>query len=175
MEQGPDIPMELNLDVLDVPRADARATWAVSHNGQCIGYVSEDVTTGYRVDSAGLAVPVPHGRFPSREAAAEAIVTARATAPLLRTGTSGLHLLDEEILRAERAWATEPAAGVREREADRLGISPVQYKQILRWLRDDPRAYAYDAPTVNRLRARHVAACTRRARLSRDGALARAS
>jgi hypothetical protein len=172
-----DSTVDVTFAVLDEPHADARATWAVIHHDQRIGYISEATYARrrYRVDSAGLAVPMPPGQFPSRETAAEAIVAARATAPMLRTGASGLRRLEEAVLSAERRWLTEPPPGERDQEAARLGISPVQYLQIVRWLREDSRAYACDPATVNRLRARHVAAMTRTARLRRDASLAEAS
>lgn len=160
--------MDLRLAALDEPHVDARVTWAVISAEHCVGYVSEYGSGRYRVDPGVVAVPVPCGTFASAADAARALVKARAAAPLLRRGRSGLTVLDERILTAEREWLTAPAPGARDRVAAGLGISTVIYLQHIRWLRDDELAYAYDPNTIRRLRDRHVAAMTRTARLSRD-------
>lgn len=153
---------------------DARTTWAVTDGGRLLGTVSEFGWNDFRITDAGPYCPVspePH-RTPIE--AADALATVRQMNPAERVDTSGLVGIERDVLAFEGA---EPTDTAREIEAARLGVSPTVYAQIVRTLREDPRAYALNPQTVERMRARHEAALARTARFRRQApaALAQAS
>lgn len=153
---------------------DARATWAVTVGGRLLGTVSEFGWNDFRITDAGPFCPAsrePHG---TPIEAANALVTARQMNPAEQVDASGLMGIERDVLVFE---GTEPTDTARQIEAARLGVSPTIYAQIVRTLRENPRAYALNPQTVERMRARHEAALARTARFRRQApaALAQAS
>ncbi len=152
----------------DFQDADATATFAVIKDEQIIGRVSAYGPRSWGVSDAGFCAKAPSGRFTSREDAAVALVGVRATCQGLQQRESGLLRVEEDVLRTESYFLTEPAPGVREAKAAEIGISVTNYLQIIRHLRVSPAAERFDPVTVLRLRERLNASRVRTARLHRD-------
>ena len=79
-----------------------------------------------------------------------------------RAGDGVLATRDREILAFERQWWRH--AGAKENAIrERFDLSATRYYQLLNKLLDDPRALAFDAPLVNRLRRLRVSRARSRA------------
>lgn len=155
--------------------ADAIATWAIEVDGRLFGKISQTPSRRYAVTDAGPYCRIPCGDYASREGAARALVVARGACRAEQVDASGLMQIERDVLDFEADHkATE---GERQREAARLGITVISYRQIARRMRLDARAAAYSPKGVANLREQHEAALARTARFRRPAApvLAQAS
>jgi hypothetical protein len=167
----------MEFHALDAHGADARAAWLVTFGDRVLGKVSEFGPSDFRITDAGPYCTAPRGLHRTRIGAACALMTLRRTNPGERTDDSGLTQIERFVLDFEGGHTTAPSDDERQAEAARLGLSPTAYRQILRHLRLDPRAYRRSPQAVERLRAWHEATLVRTARYRRTApaALAEAS